>query len=236
MNDNIKLPPITEDDQKFLHYNPNTDDIVEWVQAYAREAVRLNSHSVPDEERLAMEAVMESVDPATWPGLTSAQRCALGRFAKPEISTKHGPWVESTLHEGETYCKRCLTRSIFAGNRECDPHIVAETEEPAAQIVEDAVTWQELESFRKRHWAHWNAQDNLLIAHLVQTLRTQQITTPAAPQPLTDEQIEDIADDVGYACVIAHGNLGREVIWFDGDLSSFARAIERAHGIGIKND
>ena len=38
----------------------------------------------PDEERLAMEAVMESVDPATWPGLTIAQRCALGRFAKPQ--------------------------------------------------------------------------------------------------------------------------------------------------------
>ena len=48
---------------------------------------------------------------------------------QPEISTKHGPWVESTLHEGETYCKRCLTRSIFAGDRECDPHIV---EAPAA--------------------------------------------------------------------------------------------------------
>src|SRR5690606_307135 len=38
----------------------------------------------PDEERLAMEAVMESVDPATWPGLTVAQRCALSRFAKPQ--------------------------------------------------------------------------------------------------------------------------------------------------------
>ena len=40
----------------------------------------------PDEERLAMEAVMESVDPATWPGLTVDQRCALGRFAKPVAS------------------------------------------------------------------------------------------------------------------------------------------------------
>jgi len=49
---------------------------------------------------------------------------------QPEVSTKHGPWVESTLHEGETYCKRCLTRSVFAGNRECDPHIV---EAPVAQ-------------------------------------------------------------------------------------------------------
>jgi len=89
----------------------------------------------------------------------------------PEISTKHGPWVESTLHEGETYCKRCRTRSIFAGDRECDPHIVA---------------------------------------------------APAAPQPaqqpLTDEQIKDI-----------HWSKPM-------DEFQFARAIEQAHGIGVKND
>ena len=42
----------------------------------------------PDEERLAMEAAMESVDPATWPGLTPAQRCALGRFAKPQPAAR----------------------------------------------------------------------------------------------------------------------------------------------------
>lgn len=34
-------------------------------------------------ERAAMEAVMSSVDPATWPGLTMEQRANLGRFAKP---------------------------------------------------------------------------------------------------------------------------------------------------------
>lgn len=33
----------------------------------------------------ALYAVMENVDPATWPGLTVAQRCALGRFAKPVV-------------------------------------------------------------------------------------------------------------------------------------------------------
>lgn len=207
-----------------------------------------DDETFPIQERAAVEELLCALRQiAEWPdggkhyGQSNIKRFArevvrLNAQAVPEISTEHGSWVESTLHEGETYCKRCLTRSIFAGNRECDPHIVAEPEEPAAQIVEDEVTWQELESFRKRHWEHWNASDNLLIAHLVQTLRTQQITTPAASQPLTDEQIEDIADDVGYACVIAHGNLGREVIWFDGDLSSFARAIERAHGIGVNND
>jgi hypothetical protein len=44
-----------------------------------------------DEERLAMEAVMESVDPATWPRLTAAQRCALGRFAKPQPAVPDEP-------------------------------------------------------------------------------------------------------------------------------------------------
>ena len=35
----MTLPPITDEDRQFLHYNPNTDDIVRWVQAYAERAV-----------------------------------------------------------------------------------------------------------------------------------------------------------------------------------------------------
>jgi hypothetical protein len=34
----IDLPPISDEERKFLHYNPNTDDLVEWVQAYAAAA------------------------------------------------------------------------------------------------------------------------------------------------------------------------------------------------------
>lgn len=37
---------------------------------------------------------------------------------------EHGPWIESNVHEGETYCKKCLTRSIFAAYRSCDPPLV----------------------------------------------------------------------------------------------------------------
>ena len=33
------LPKITAEDRSFLHYNPNTDDIVEWVQRYASAAI-----------------------------------------------------------------------------------------------------------------------------------------------------------------------------------------------------
>jgi hypothetical protein len=33
------LPKITAEDRSLLHYNPNTDDIVEWVQRYASAAI-----------------------------------------------------------------------------------------------------------------------------------------------------------------------------------------------------
>lgn len=45
---------------------------------------------------------------------------------------------------------------------------------------------------------------------------------------LTDQEIEDFADANGHACAIVHGEMGREVIWYDGDLTPFARAIEAA--------
>lgn len=55
-----------------------------------------------------------------------------------EISTKHGPWLPSRYHDGETYCQRCLTRSIFASNRACDPHIV-----PAPQQAAPEPEWRD---------------------------------------------------------------------------------------------
>jgi hypothetical protein len=39
MNEAESLPPITEEDRQFLHYNPNTADVVDWVREYARQAV-----------------------------------------------------------------------------------------------------------------------------------------------------------------------------------------------------
>lgn len=40
----ITLPEITEEDRKFLHYNPNTSDIVELVQNYAMKAIEIASN------------------------------------------------------------------------------------------------------------------------------------------------------------------------------------------------
>jgi len=63
-------------------------------KAIIRQAVETLQRSAPQpadsisygrqDEIAAMEAVMQNVDPATWPGLTVSQRCALGRFAKPQ--------------------------------------------------------------------------------------------------------------------------------------------------------
>ena len=46
-------------------------------------AASAEPREVDMDEYQAMLAVMEQIDPATFPGLTAAQRCALGRFAKP---------------------------------------------------------------------------------------------------------------------------------------------------------
>lgn len=74
----------------------------------------------------------------------------LNAQAVPEISTEHGPWVESNIHEGETYCKRCLVRSVFAGHKKCEPHIVSApaAPQPAQQSLaeKDALLRQALEA------------------------------------------------------------------------------------------
>ncbi len=54
----------------------------------------------------------------------AALRAELSRTkAEPTISTEHGPWAASTIHEGERYCTRCNIRDVFAHQRPCDPHI-----------------------------------------------------------------------------------------------------------------
>lgn len=59
---------------------------------------------------------------------------------EPTISTEHGPWVPSTMHEGETHCQRCKLRSVYADARKCEPHI---STPPAA--AEGALTYEQIE-------------------------------------------------------------------------------------------
>lgn len=50
-------------------------------------------------------------------------------------------------------------------------------------LDEEDPMWQELEAFRKRHWQHWNAAENLLIAHLVARMQTATPKPQAEPAP-----------------------------------------------------
>lgn len=52
------LQTISDEDRAFLHYNPNTDDLVEWVQTYAQRCI--------DADR-AMRAQAVPADPLDWP-------------------------------------------------------------------------------------------------------------------------------------------------------------------------
>jgi hypothetical protein len=53
MNRAVSLPPISDEDRQFLHYNPNTADLVAWAQEYARSAVLADRERRPaDQEPL----------------------------------------------------------------------------------------------------------------------------------------------------------------------------------------
>lgn len=49
---NTKLPEISDEDRQFLHDNPNTSDVVEWVQEYAKRAVKLESDLCAERARV----------------------------------------------------------------------------------------------------------------------------------------------------------------------------------------
>ncbi len=77
------------------------------------------------------------------------------------------------------------------------PPVEQQGAEPVAD--EEAPTADELEAFRRRHWMHWNAEDNLLISHLVARMRLKASPTPApagAQERLSDVDIDDIARDL----------------------------------------
>lgn len=52
------LPEITTDDKEFLTYNPNTSDVIEWIQKYAAAAYELGARST------ALVALAPEVDDA----------------------------------------------------------------------------------------------------------------------------------------------------------------------------
>jgi hypothetical protein len=39
MNRAVNLPPISDEERQFLHYNPNTADLVDWVNGHTAAAI-----------------------------------------------------------------------------------------------------------------------------------------------------------------------------------------------------
>lgn len=76
-----------EHDNYELSYQGYKDRQADIALIRAALAARPDASAEPREvdmdEYRAMLAAMEQIDPATLPGLTAAQHCALGRFAKP---------------------------------------------------------------------------------------------------------------------------------------------------------
>lgn len=70
--------------------------------------------------RQLFEAVMANVDPATHPGLTTEQRCALGAYAKPRGMGECSPWVPTadTLPPEETPVLLFRKGAIVIGERQ----------------------------------------------------------------------------------------------------------------------
>lgn len=80
-------------------------------------------------------------------------------------------------HEGDI---EAVTRNIV----EAIQAISQQPEASGAGEREDEPTAEELEAFRRKHWSHWNAAENLLIAHLVQQLKCAALASkpPAGEQ------------------------------------------------------
>ena len=138
---------------------------------------------------------------------SSRLREAIARAEKQDahtISTEHGPWLESTLHEGETYCERCLCRSVFRDKKECKPHIACTTQ-PATQ-PEPVQCWKHGDEPRRGcAWCD------------------KKPAPPPARGPLANEQLPPIPSAYRDGAYLGYSKR---------DFVTYARAVEAAHGIG----
>jgi hypothetical protein len=50
----VELPPLSDEDRQFLHYNPNTSDLVEFVQTKMREAIAAERARLAGQEAVAV--------------------------------------------------------------------------------------------------------------------------------------------------------------------------------------
>jgi len=87
-----------------------------------------------------------------------------------------GPWELTFDKDAINGAHRVISLGVVKDHFEVDgrsPAPVQQMEAPNER--EEDPTAEELEAFRRKHWAHWNSAENLLIAHLVVKLRSAAI-------------------------------------------------------------
>lgn len=86
------LPKITAEDRSFLHYNPNTDDVVKWVQDYACAAVSADraTRAPADSGAAPAAGAVAELDPVGMVPVAEVVECEkMGQQALREID---GRW------------------------------------------------------------------------------------------------------------------------------------------------
>lgn len=145
------LPKITAEDRSFLHYNPNTDDIVKWVQHYASAAITADR---------AMRA--QAAPAAVTSPLTKLQRKAIAIcFTSDKVSVSEVQRKLSISYaDAQTLCQSIvdlgltdeleLAPSLKRGAPATHPAPVAQGD------VEDAARYRWL-----RRGQHWSVIDGI---------------------------------------------------------------------------
>lgn len=79
MSNEIKLLPISKEDRQHLSYNPNTDDLVDWITEYATQAVLLERAAKQVEIDALTSALAECRDAVPRPPPGNARVSAWGQ-------------------------------------------------------------------------------------------------------------------------------------------------------------
>lgn len=143
------LPEITAVDRLFLHYNPNTDDIVDWIQRYANAAITADRAS-----RVQADSVTAPADGANWQDISTAPKdgtrfVAVGNNYGLYSETQHtciaqwfrGCWMEvSDWNEASEL--KYLTHWV-----PLPPLPGSAASAPAESALKDAARWQWLADY-----------------------------------------------------------------------------------------
>ncbi len=155
-----ELPPIDEEDRRWLSYNPNTSDIVDWIQRYALAALAKQQATKVTRE---FTNELGNAIRITIEGPTSTSENIL---TPREVSELHSALNEQqAAPDAEQPRKQCVLcwEKARVGNV-CDAcHDSMGTapqsppsQVPAAQSGGEVAGWQMRTKFQDREWSRWS--------------------------------------------------------------------------------